>query len=385
MTTILIVDDSAFMRKMITQMIKTDPSFKIVGIARNGKDAIEQAKKLKPDIITLDIEMPIMDGLTALSKIKSTCRDFNPHVLMCSSLTVASSDEALKALRIGASDIIAKDPAIVGKGDLGFQKELLMKLRGLSSAKSTPSTSSPKKSLPNKPAPTNNNAKTNTSVPTEFEIDPSTIDAVVIGSSTGGPPVLENILSQITADLPVPIIIAQHMPELFTRSLTKRLDGICPCGAAIAESGVILDRPGVYVALGGQHLKLTRVAGKRIIARSVDEHPGAIYKPSVDLLFGTAAEVYGSRVLAIQLTGMGEDGKDGAKSIRDAGGQVITQEASTCVVYGMPKAIVESGFSSAALTPAQIQGVLMNLSTGKSGSPPKSGQSNEQFPPKMSA
>ncbi|MBL4591967.1 MAG: response regulator, partial [Phycisphaerales bacterium] len=170
MTKILVVDDSAFMRKMIIKMIETNPDFEVVGIARNGQDAIDQAQKLKPDIITLDIEMPVMDGLTALRRIKAVCRSFNPHVLMCSSLTIASSNEALKALRIGASDVIAKDPSIVGKGDEGFKSELLSKLKVLSDATHTSHTthtdSKPTKASTKFPASTK-----------DFAIDPNDFDA----------------------------------------------------------------------------------------------------------------------------------------------------------------------------------------------------------------
>ncbi len=377
MSKVLVVDDSAFMRKIIVQMIQSDPEFEVVGIARNGQDAIDQAQKLKPDIITLDIEMPVMDGLTALRRIKAVCHAFNPHVLMCSSLTMDSSNEALKALRIGASDVIGKDPAIVGKGDDGFKAELLAKLKVLSQATHTPHTTHAKSKQPAGAAPTSR-APASTQ---DFAIDPSGFDAVVIGSSTGGPPILEKILAKVTNKLSVPIIIAQHMPELFTRSLTTRLGNICSCGATLAEKGVLIHKPSVYIALGGYHIKLTRVAGNKVVSRLIEEQPGALYKPSVDLLFESASALYGSRLLAIQLTGMGEDGTAGAKAIRKAGGTVIAQEASSCVVYGMPKAVIEAGAASAILTPAQIQGVLSAFCGGSSVS---TGDS-EQIPPRMSA
>ncbi|MCA9302968.1 MAG: chemotaxis-specific protein-glutamate methyltransferase CheB [Phycisphaerales bacterium] len=376
MTKVLIVDDSAFMRKMISQMISSDPAFEIVGIARNGQDAIEQAQKLMPDIITLDIEMPVMDGLTALRTIKATCHAFNPHVLMCSSLTVAASDEALKALRLGASDVIAKDPSVVGQNDAGFKSELLSKLHALGSSKATRSARAVAAAPQRTEKP---------SVSESFEFDPASVDAVVIGSSTGGPPVLETILASLDATLRVPVIVAQHMPELFTRSLTKRLDNICGCGATLAENGVVIDRPGVYVALGGMHLKITRVAGKRAIARTIAEHPGSVYKPSVDLLYESAASLYGDRVLAIQLTGMGEDGAKGAQLIRKAGGHVLAQEASTCVVYGMPKAVVESGSASAVLNPKQIRGVLSTLCKQSGSVSPTTGLETHQSNRRLSA
>ncbi|MBL4591085.1 MAG: chemotaxis protein CheB, partial [Phycisphaerales bacterium] len=187
--------------------------------------------------------------------------------------------------------------------------------------------------------------------------------------------------STLTQSLSVPIIVAQHMPELFTRSLTTRLGNICSCGAKLAEKGVLLNAPCIYIAQGGKHLKPTRVAGSKLVARLIDEHPDATYKPSVDLLFEAAAEFFGSRLLAIQLTGMGEDGSRGAKAIRKVGGTVIAQEASSCVVYGMPKAVIESGSASAILTPSQIRGVLSTFCTNTATQEPQSGQSH----PRMSA
>jgi len=366
---VLIVDDSAFMRKVIKEMIQSDDTLEVVGTARDGVEAVEKAIELKPDLITMDIEMPRKNGIDALREILIKCKGEEPAILMCSSLTIDGSTEALKALKIGAADFIAKDPQVVGQHDPEFQRHLLAKLRAIGGHRRrlrNPATSSGRKPM----AIEHHAAKTPDGVCTSFDDweMPSNIDAIVIGSSTGGPPVLEKIFSNLPATLPVPIIVAQHMPELFTRSLVQRLDNHCSCGASIAEHGTCMSSPRIYIAVGGKHLKPTLVAGKKLIARSLDELEGALYMPSVDLLFSTAAGLFGDRILAIQLTGMGEDGAIGAKKIRDRGGHVIAQNEQSCVVYGMPRSVVENGAANAVFSPIDIQRVLQKVcETAQSG------------------
>ncbi len=363
---VLIVDDSAFMRKIISEMISSDPGFEVVGIARDGQDGIEKALELKPDLITLDIEMPIKDGLTALREIKVRCHDFKPSVLMCSSLTVNGSHEAFKAMRIGAADVIGKDPATVGKMDAGFKEELLGKLhaigghrQAMQSQHGTVTRKLKSTQVTRLRSTSGTGASGNDAA--EKEIDFSRVKAVVVGSSTGGPPVLEEIFSKLESNLRVPIIVAQHMPELFTKSLAARLDQYCSCNTTLATKGTLLSQPGIYIAQGGSHIKPTRVAGGKMITRITDTIPGAIYRPSVDLLFSCAAELFGNGVLAIQLTGMGSDGVLGAQKIHKSGGQIIAQSADSCVVYGMPKAVVDGGFADRIMAPQEIKRQLMNL------------------------
>lgn len=184
---------------------------------------------------------------------------------------------------------------------------------------------------------------------------------MVVGSSTGGPPVLEEIFSKIPASLRVPIVVAQHMPELFTKSLANRLDQLCQCSVKLASHGTVVSEPGIYIAQGGSHIKPTSTARNKVVARLVDSVPGAIYRPSVDLLFSSMSDIYGEHLLAIQLTGMGCDGAKGAQAIADKGGQILTQSASTCVVYGMPKAVVEKKLADSVLTPSEIRDLLPKL------------------------
>lgn len=362
---VLIVDDSAFMRKVIKEMLQSDDSIEVVGVARDGVEGVAKALELKPDVVTMDIEMPRQNGIDALREIMTRSKGNAPAILMCSSLTVEGSTEALKALRIGASDFIAKNPSTVGKHDPEFHSQLLTKIHAIGGHRRRVKgnrTTRTQTASGGSGTPAHESAESLCTSAADW-VQPSEIDAVVIGSSTGGPPVLEQILSDLPASIPVPILIAQHIPELFTKSLTQRLDRQCACGAKLAEHGTGLSDPGIYIAIGGKHMKPTKVAGNKLIARTLDSYEDAHYKPSVDLLFSSAASIFGSKVLAIQLTGMGEDGANGALAIKKAGGKVIAQSEDSCVVYGMPRAVVENGAADALMSPADINTVLRKLMT----------------------
>lgn len=353
---VLIVDDSAFMRKVIKQMIEAEPSLEVAGLARDGEHAIELAKQLKPDLITLDIEMPRKDGIEALREIRLVCRDTNPAVLMCSSLTVAGSSVALKALKAGASDVIAKDPDKVGQKDEAFRVELIHKLTALAEhrARLRGNSNTPESEQAG-PVDTHGVSLPKRADEFELAVDPKVI---VIGSSTGGPPVLETVVSSLPAAFGVPIVIAQHMPQVFTHSLAKRLNEHAACKVMLANKGTALDPGTVYLAEGGHHICFTKIPSGRVVTRYVEEQPGAIYKPSVDLLFSSATRMYGGNVLALQLTGMGEDGVEGAQEIVNAGGQVLAQDERSCVVFGMPGAVVARKLASAAMPPSELVRVL---------------------------
>jgi len=343
---------------MISEMIASDSAFEVVGTARDGEDGVQKALSLKPDLITLDIEMPKKDGLSALREIKARCHEFKPAVLMCSSLTVDGSTEAFKAMRIGASDVIGKDPSTVGKNDAGFKQELLAKLHAIGGHRTVV------QQTPRLPATRTTMSTNQAPKDIEKDIDFSRVKAVVVGSSTGGPPVLEEIFSKLPSTLRVPIVVAQHMPELFTKSLANRLNQLCQCDVRLASHGTIISEPGIYIAQGGNHLKPTSAAGGKVIAKLTKEISGAIYRPSVDLLFAAASEIYGENLLAIQLTGMGADGATGAEAIQKSGGQIIAQSASTCVVYGMPKAVIEKDLADLVLSPAHIRDLIVSLGKG---------------------
>lgn len=355
---VLIIDDSSFMRKVISQMISSTPGLEVVGQAKNGREGVEMAQQLKPDLITLDIEMPELDGLSALRQIRIKCRDNNPAVLMCSSLTTEGSSEALKALRLGAADVIAKDPATVGRGDAGFKAELISKLKTMGTERTRLRRYAAAKTEAAPPAPPK--------AATAEELRLDRVDAVVVGSSTGGPPALEDVFAPLPAGLRVPVFIAQHMPAVFTKSLAARLDQHCANPARLISEHTVVTAPGIYLAEGGRHMHLSGRRGQ-VVAEMMTEPTSAVYRPSVNVLFETAARVFGDRLLAIQLTGMGDDGARGAAAIRAAGGRVIAQHESTCVVYGMPRAVVEAGQADAVMTPAKIASVLGALCAGIPG------------------
>lgn len=380
---VLIIDDSAFMRKIISQMIESTPGLEVAGVARNGREGVEMTQKLLPDLITLDIEMPELDGLGALRQIRIKCRDLAPGVLMCSSLTTEGSNEALKALRLGAADVIAKDPSTLGKQEQSFKEELVGKLKVIGSERQrvrrgpTPG-DAPAGGLSVGPAP-EGPAAARTASPiraaTYEELRLGEIDAVVVGSSTGGPPVLEDIFIQLPPDLRVPVFVAQHMPAVFTRSLAGRLGQQCACPVSLITEETDITTPGIYIAEGGRHMHIENRRG-RVTASMSAEPVKALFRPSVSVLFETAARAFGARVLAVQLTGMGDDGLTGARSLREAGGRVIAQHESTCVVYGMPRAVVEAGMADAVMTPAQIGGLLRRLGASRAaGSGGEPGQS----------
>lgn len=336
---VLVVDDSAFMRTAISGMLKSAAGVEVVGTARNGVEAVARAKALKPDVVTLDIEMPEMDGLTALPQIKRVCQ---AAVIMLSSLTREGSEAGLTAMRLGAEDVLAKDNAKVSVNIGNIGETLLAKVHALGRRRKT--------SQPNS-GPVR---KINSSA----KIALSDYDAIVIGSSTGGPPVLEQLICSLPRKFPLPILLAQHMPELFTRTMAERLDGLSPLQVHHAQTGMRVQPGEVYVAPGGKHLKLRHI-NRRQHRIEVSTNPvDALYKPSVNELFASAAQAYGGRCLAIVLTGMGEDGLIGAQELHAMGATILAQDQSSCVVYGMPKAITEEGLVKASLNPDQMISLL---------------------------
>lgn len=340
---VLITDDSVFMRSAIGRTLEAEPDFEIVGKARNGLEAVEMAKALHPDVVTMDIEMPEMDGLTALRRIM---RESPTQVLMCSTLTTEGSRQSLQALRLGAADVIPKVLGDTPELKQKFLEDLVRRLRGLGEAN------------PHKPAESPHPATPNDDPPV---LRGDSYDLLCIGSSTGGPPVLETILSSLPAQQSTPVVIAQHMPRLFTESMAKRLDEICPLTVVHAEDGMAIEAGHVYIAPGGLHTHIERASlAKRKL--SINDQPkDAIYTPSVDALFGSAAKACGRRVVSVILTGIGEDGVKGAQLLNAAGAPILAQSKATCVVYGMPRAVAEAGFATAVLDPAQIAESLCTL------------------------
>ncbi len=344
---VLVTDDSAFMRRAVSTILSADPEIEVAGIARNGKEAVQLAKELKPDVITLDIEMPEMDGLTALRHIMRTAPT---QVIMLSSLTTEGSTASLKALKLGAADVIAKDQSQFSMNMSSLQDKLIKLVKALA------------KSNPHKKAPEPQPTATRADIP---RFRSAQFDLVCIGSSTGGPPVLETILGALPANTRTPIVIAQHMPELFTRSMAQRLSELCPLNVVHVEERETIEYGHIYLARGGLHMQVRKKSGGRLEAFMGPEPEEAVYRPSVDALFASATKATGSRTLGVVLTGIGSDGLEGGKDMHQAGGKLIAQDQATCVVYGMPKSVNEAGITMASLPPEGIAAALCTLAQAK--------------------
>lgn len=340
---VLIVDDSAFMRKAIAQMLASDPQIQVVGTARNGKEGVEMATALRPDVITMDIEMPEMDGLTALQHIMRACPT---AVLMLSSLTTEGSHAALRALKLGAADVLAKDTSQISLSITNIREDLLSRVHALAHegrrrAQRTPVMRPTVQQVPG--------------------FRPGKFDVICIGSSTGGPPVLETILTRLPASLSTPVVVAQHMPEMFTRSLAQHLAEDCNLRVLHVEDHMPLERRTIYIAPGGKNIHLHKLGLARWEMRINREPASTIYWPSVDALLLSAVASMGSRALGVVLTGIGDDGYLGGKELHTRGGTLLTQSAETCVVYGMPKKITENALALASLSPDEIASALCSM------------------------
>lgn len=342
---VLITDDSAFMRKALASVLSSDKSIQVVDTATNGEDALKKIAQHKPDVVTLDIEMPVMDGLTCLSKIR-LLPEPRPAVLVCSTLTVAGSQHALKALRLGATDVICKEPDQIGAGNERTKADIIARVKAIAPGARADSL---------KPA-----VAAAKPVAREWSSAGKTFDCILIGSSTGGPPVLESVLTALPADMNLPIVVAQHMPALFTKSMSDRLNEVCNLNVVHAENDCLLEPNTAYITQGGKHSRVHRLSAGKYRLEVSGKPENALYKPSVNELFASGAAGK-DRMLAVQLTGMGDDGAIGGKQLFAAGGTILAQLGETCAVYGMPKAIIEGGLAAAALTPREIGLALASL------------------------
>lgn len=325
------VDDSAFVRRAIIRMFENSTEISIIDVAADGAMAIDLIKRNRPDVVTLDVQMPVLDGLSALARIMKECPT---PVVMLSSLTGKGGDQTLKALDLGAVDFIDKSSA---GGSMEFnrlQQELTSKILvasriDLNKIRVQCDKVAPQ---PEKSAPASSDATP----------DSTDTEAVFIGISTGGPPALQAILSSLPPSFRVPIFIVQHMPVGFTASLAERLNKSCRIRVKEAQDDEIAAPGTAYIAPGGKQMKVNRTALDKEIRICLGETPAdTLHKPSVDVLFQSAAEQFGSKSLAFVLTGMGKDGSVGAASIKKAGGRIIVESEETSVVFGMPKAVMD--------------------------------------------
>lgn len=322
---VLVIDDSAFMRKLITDILNSDEDIEVVDTAKNGKEGIEKAIKLKPDVITLDVEMPIMDGITALKEMSS--KNINIPVLMLSSLTSEGADATIKALEYGAIDFITK-PTNIFKLDANEKKnEIIEKIRMASKTKLKGNYGLKQ---------INVSKRKSTKV---ISKDGNYDYVVAIGTSTGGPRALQSVVPKFPDDLNATYIIVQHMPPGFTKSLADRLDTMSNLNVKEAEDGELLLRGYCYVAPGSKQLILKKKGNDWVIDLSKTEKVSG-HCPSVDVLMDTVSEVNNKKVIGVMMTGMGADGAIGMKKLRMKKGYTIAQDEQSCVVYGMPKSAV---------------------------------------------
>ncbi len=342
---ILIVDDSPLYRTIIREAISEIADVEIVGLADNGEKALAQIESLKPDVITLDVEMPVLDGLGVLEAMQQTQSDTD--AIMLSSLTRAGAQTTMMALARGAFDFILKPSegdfrcnVVDLRSQLVPRLELLKRkhFRGSNSASST---------LPELPGAGRACLSARKEIP----------EVVVIGISTGGPAALTQMLPSLPVDFPVPILIVQHMPAVFTHSLAEDLDRLAAIDVCEARSGERLQPGTCFIAPGGKHMKLIRTSNG-VFTRITDAPPEFGCRPSANYLFRSAGECFGPNVLALVMTGMGEDGLQGCQDLNRRGSTIWTQDQESCVVYGMPRQVVDSGIADRVLPLANLADAL---------------------------
>lgn len=348
MVKVLIVDDSAFMRSALANMLSSDPEIQIVGSARDGLEAIEKVVQLKPDIVTMDVEMPRMDGIAALRHIMANTP---VPVIMLSSLTSEGAQITIEALELGAVDFIPKNLSDLSLNILRLKEILIDKIKQLA-----------RKGIPRRmvrPAvrPAHATAVAPSVVRTTGD---RRVGVVAIGTSTGGPKALQEILPALPKDFPVPIIIAQHMPPSFTGPFAERLNQLSKLEVREAKEGDAL-RPGLaLIAPGGGHMRVTRKRTLETVVTISEDRENFIYRPSVDALMASVAEFFPGRALGVMLTGMGNDGMKGMIEMKKTGARIFAQNEESCVVYGMPKAVVDAGIADKVLAIEEIAGEIVN-------------------------
>jgi two-component system, chemotaxis family, protein-glutamate methylesterase/glutaminase len=325
---VLVVDDSAYVRKMMTQMLTRSPFVEVVGTARDGREALEMAADLKPDVITCDLNMPEMDGVAFVREQMAR----GPVPIVIISVASPSGEQVLAALEAGAVDFLQKPTALATDRLLDVADELVAKVKAAAGAKMWRVAAA---TLAPEPA--------KTSVP----LTAARSDIVVIGISTGGPQALKALIPRFPADFPVPIAIVLHMPVGYTELYAQKLDEMSQLHVKEAAEGDLIAAGTVCLAQAGRHLSFRRV-GANVVAH-LDVRPlDTPHRPAVDVLFQSAADVFGSRTLGVVMTGMGSDGREGAAWIKARGGQVLTEAEQSCVVYGMPRSVAEAGLSDTA-------------------------------------
>jgi two-component system chemotaxis response regulator CheB len=325
---VLVVDDSAYVRKVIKKMLSRSPFIEVVGTAHDGLEALEKVEQLKPDVITLDLIMPGMDGKEFIREQMTK----NPLPIVVVSIADQGGEKVLNALDAGAIDFIQKPTALAIDRILDISDELINKVKEAAKI--------PLKKIPLKP-PQLQPDFPKISLPFQAK----NIDIVALGISTGGPQALTYLIPQLPLDFPVPLVVVLHMPVGYTKMFAERLDKISAVRVVEAEEGDLICPGVVTIAQAGRHLVLERQSNDSVIVHLDAQPLDTLHRPSVDVMFQSVADIYGERVLGVVMTGMGEDGKQGAAWIKARGGSIITEAESSCIVYGMPRAVVEAGLS----------------------------------------
>ncbi|MFH1323195.1 MAG: chemotaxis response regulator protein-glutamate methylesterase [Methanobacteriota archaeon] len=343
---VLVVDDSALMRKIITDMLVSDPEIEVIGKAHNGKDAIEKVSRLKPDVVIMDIEMPVLDGLQVLGYIMSECPA--PVIILS---TENSADMTITAFQYGAVDFLQKPSGSISLDITSLKDELIKKVKAAAGVKTANLGFIEKKKIQEKLEP-------------EMVKNERSRKIVVIGTSTGGPRALQQVIPLLPQNLDAAVLVVQHMPPVFTKSLADRLDKQSLIKVREAKEGDHVEPGTIFVAPGDYHMtvKQQKIDGKtvEVISLNRDEKVNGV-RPSVDVLLNSVAQIYRKDALGVILTGMGSDGSNGIRKIKQAGGKVIAEDESTCVIYGMSRAIIEQKLADYILPINLIaEGIVQN-------------------------
>lgn len=355
MIRVLVVDDSALMRRLITTALMLDPEIEIAGTAVNGRDAVQRLNEINPDAVTLDIEMPLLDGIGALIEI----RKLQPQlpVIMFSTLTEKGATKTLEALSRGASDFVTKpsNTTSMEASMASVREQLIPKIKALTAVRrlaeaarpkpiETPSTST----APTAPSSAASTRAVPPTPPPAPAVPPGPPEVLLVGASTGGPDAWARVLESLPADFPLPILMVQHMPPLFTTMFAERLDRNSPLSVREAQDGDVPKAGEVLIAPGGLHMRLTK-SGTSIRVALDEGPPENFCRPAVDALFRSAVPIYGGRSVVLILTGMGQDGLEGTRPLVELGAQVIVQDEASSVVWGMPGAVASAGLAHQVL------------------------------------
>ena len=343
---VLVVDDSAFMRRLITEIVESRPEFLVVGTARDGADALAKVRLIRPDIVTLDIEMPVLDGLSALSTIMTEMP--RPVVMLTAAGNGTDNSLASRALELGAVDFVRKPSGPVSVDLVGVRAELL---RALSAAALV--------RVPHVSAPLRIERHESASGREPTRADPAR-EVVVVAASTGGPKALSEMVAGIPGSLGAAVLIVQHMPDDFLRSFAKRLAQIGSLPVSVGSQDEVVLAGRIYLAPGDRHMSVSMSNGLPRIG--IDKGPAVCgVRPSADPLFRSAAHAFGENVVGVILTGMGRDGSEGLRAVRAAGGGAIVQDRASCIIYGMPRAALAHAGADRVVAPRLVGSAVMDL------------------------